>query len=656
MAHRPRTWWRAIVGAVVVSALVGPLGLATLDGASAAGATAPALIHQQAITTVGPGGSATLTLDLAAPTGAVLRVALYPALITRGALEQVVAGQGPGVAPIASTAPIPLDCLHHGVASITLTVTTSRRAGVPTCAGARPRLALVCAPAGCDGVYPLRLTVTGGGGATVVWSLVTIHTRSTVTPLSFALVETLTHRDLGHPARTAGALRAIARLSATPVTISADYGALGPMVVGKAAKASGPTEVATALSAALASGVHRAVDAAPAQTDFAGLADHHLDTQVVQQLDLSSNLLGTLTGRTVDAPVLVTGAITPTGLRAIARAGGAHVVLGEADLASAPSSTLAWGAPFRVAGAPGALALASDGPLSALFVDAALPPGQRTALVMGTLSFLHFEEPNAPFPRSVVLDAPLSATSPVLLSDLAAGLANDPYVRASTLAPLFDPRLVGTDGAPSTRSLGRGPSSYWSTRNVSTLLSVIGEVNSFAGAVRSGPEATALRVAVAGAEDVGGPAARQAAIARAQGALDEQLGLFSIDTSTITLAGTGSSLPVTVHSHADYTIAAVAHVSAEGLSFPRGSAVVVDLDAPTVSVTVPTAHPRASSVTLQVVLTSPNGQLVLARSAVQVHLAGTSLVGYLLIAVALAMLAWWWWRTSRKRPAGRHAR
>lgn len=656
MAHRPRTWWRAIVGAVAVSALVGPLGLVTLDGASGAGSTAPALVHQQAVTTVGSGGSATLTLDLSAPAGARLRVALYPALITRGALEQVVAGQGPGVAPMASTAPIPLDCLHHGVASIELTLSTSRRAGVPTCAGARPRLRLRCAPAGCDGVYPLRLAVTSGDVTTAVWSLVTVRTRSSVTPLSVALVETLTRRDLAHPLLTAGALRAIARMSDTPVTISADYGALGPLVVGKAANATGPTDVAAALSLSLASGEHRAVDAPPSETDFAGLAEHHLDTQVVQQLDLSSNLLRTLTGRYVDGPVLVTGRIAPAGLRAIERGGDSHVVLSEPDLATAPSSTLNWGAPFRVAGAPGALALTDDGPLSTLLSDTALPPGQRAALVLGTLSFLHFEEPNAPSPRSVVVEAPLDRTSPVLLADLAAGLADDPYVRASTLAPLFDQRLVGTDGAPSTRSLARGPSSSWSARNVSSLLTVIGEVNSFAGAVRSGPEATALRVAVAGAESVGGSSPRQAAVARAQTALDEQLGLFSIDTSTITLAGTGASLPVTVHSRASYTIAAVAHVSAEGLSFPRGSAVAVDLDSPTVSVNVPTAHPRASSVTLEVVLTSPNGQLVLARSAVQVHLAGTSLVGYLLIAISLLTLAWWWWRTSRKRPAGRHAR
>ncbi|MHB1969155.1 MAG: hypothetical protein ACYCPK_02825, partial [Acidimicrobiales bacterium] len=301
-------------------------------------------------------------------------------------------------------------------------------------------------------------------------------------------------------------------------------------------------------------------------------------------------------------------------------------------------------------------ALATDAPLSALLDGGAPSAGLRTALVLGTLDFLHYEAPNAPAPRAVVLVASLARTSPTLIDDLAAGLAHDPFVRTTTLTPLFDARLVGADGAPATRALAPVGPSTWTGRNVTSLLSVIGEVNSFAQAVRSGPVATALRVAVASAEQVGSPALRQAAIARAQAALDAQLGLVTIDASTITLAGPGNALPVTIHSSAGYDLAAVVHVSAEGLTFPKGSAVAVNLNAPTVSVDVPTARATASSVTLEVTLTTPNGQLELARSAVQVRIAGTSVVGYLLTALSLLVLAWWWWRTTRRRSVGRHAR
>ncbi len=653
MAHRPRTWWRAIAGAVVV-ALGTPLGHGAIAGA--APSPTPVLVHQQEVVTLGASGAATLGLTVAAARSATLRATLFPLLITRGALEGVVAGHSPGVTAIASTPAIPLRCARHGAATLAITVTTTRRAAVPTCDGARPRLRLACAPGHCDGVYPLRLLLDQGGTRTVWWSLVTVRGRGALTPLSVALIETLTRADLVHPLRTADALRAIARAATTPLTLGADYGALGPVILGKDRSAPGPTDVAAALTRALASGEHRAIDAPPAETDFAGLATHRLDTQVLQQVNLSSGLLRTLTGRYVDGPVLLSGPVAPTGLAALVRAGETRVVLAEGSLAAAPSSTLTWGTPFRATGVPGVLALATDGPLSALLEGDARSAGLRTAQVLGTLDFLHYEAPNAPAPRAVVLAAPLSTTSPTLINDLTAGLGHDPFVRTTTLTPLFDARLVGTDGAPATRALKPVPASTWSSRNVASLLTVIGEVNSFAQAVRNGPVATALRVAVASAEQVGPPGGRQAAIARAQAALDAQLGLVTIDASTITLAGPGTALPVTIHSSAGYDLAAVVHVSAEGLAFPKGTAVAVNLNAPTVSVDVPTARATASSVTLEVTLTTPNGQLELARSAVQVRIAGTSIVGYLLTALSLLVLAWWWRRTTRRRTAGRHAR
>jgi hypothetical protein len=46
----------------------------------------------------------------------------------------------------------------------------------------------------------------------------------------------------------------------------------------------------------------------------------------------------------------------------------------------------------------------------------------------------------------------------------------------------------------------------------------------------------------------------------------------------------------------------------------------------------------------------------LARAAIQVRIAGTSIVGYFLTIASLLVLAYWWMRTYRKRPKGRHAR
>jgi hypothetical protein len=71
---------------------------------------------------------------------------------------------------------------------------------------------------------------------------------------------------------------------------------------------------------------------------------------------------------------------------------------------------------------------------------------------------------------------------------------------------------------------------------------------------------------------------------------------------------------------------------------------------------VPTSNHRGSSLTLQVVVTTPNDQVVLARSAIQVRIAGNSVVGYLLTIASLLVLAYWWFRTNRRRPKARHAK
>ncbi|HEY5105102.1 MAG TPA: hypothetical protein VII65_08680 [Acidimicrobiales bacterium] len=191
---------------------------------------------------------------------------------------------------------------------------------------------------------------------------------------------------------------------------------------------------------------------------------------------------------------------------------------------------------------------------------------------------------------------------------------------------------------------------------MSTLLTLIGNVTSYTQGIRSGDIAAQLHVAVARSEISGGPNQRQNAINAAQHFLDTQLAQFSINESAVTLAGSGTSFPVTVISHAHYTVVAEVHLVTDRLSFPKGNAVLVTMNSPTQSIRVPTANARGSSLTLQVVLTTPNGQVVLARGAIQVRVAGTSVIGYLLTFASLFVLALWWWRTNKRRSKGRHAR
>jgi hypothetical protein len=651
MSHRFTSWWRAL--SVVL------LSLATLTWPSASWAESTPrfdVVHQNALTSLSSLGTSTFTTIVSvtpADATASASVAIFPAILTRGQIEPIVDGAGVTARPLSATGNFALKCVLHGDASFGVTLFTNR--GAPrarSCDGIDPRLHLDCTGAACGGVYPLRYTLTIAGTKITKWSLLAVQSGSVVRPLKVNFIATLTQRSIQHSQRARASLDAMSHYPKLPLSLSANYVALADIDL----SANGATW-SSALKRLLASGQHQALAAPPNNIDFAGLEANRLATQVSQQFTLASGLLTTLTGHFTDTPVVVNGTQSPAALLALDRAGFNEIVLPEDDLSVAPSSTLTWGAPFHVAGAASLTALSTDAPLSSLVTDSSIEPGRRAALALATLAFLHYEAPYAPATRTVVIEAPLSQLSKTFVDDLFGGLSHDAFSQLAPLTPSFNPTLVGTNAAPTTRVLAASTShSAWTSHNVTSLLSLIGSVNSYAQGVRSGNIATALRVAVAKSEIQGSPTNRQVAIDRATVMLNDQLTQFSIDQSSITLAGPGNALPVTVTSHLHYTVDAVLHLVTNQITFPKGNAVAITMNSPTESIRVPATNPKGSSLTLQVLLTTPNSQVVLARTAIQVRIAGTSVVGYLITFASLAVLGLWWWRTSRRRPKARHAR
>jgi hypothetical protein len=652
MLHRTSTWWRAL--SVVL------LGLATLpwpSAASASPASSFTVIHQSAVAQLSSRGTSRFDLTLrlsAARAGAVAQVTLYPRILTRSEIAPIVRGTGVAGPPSSTTGNFTLDCNAKRPMTLTISLYTGRpgrRAG--RCSSRPARLRLACSAQACDGVYPLSYSVTSAGVTTTKWSMVAVQATHVYKPLRLVWITTLDPSARRHATRSAAVLSWLAHQSTTPFTLTADYRTLAQAL-------NDPSTMAASwrdeLSKALDSPLHRVVAAPPANIDFAGLVAANLSTQVALQLSLAGQLLESMTGRFADAPVVLSGAPSLSSLDALAGSGASDIVLPESDLAVAPSSTLTWGAPFHVEGAGSLSALATDGPLGALAVDPFIEPGRRAALTLATLAFLHFEEPNAPAVRSVVVEAPAAFTSVPFLNDLFAGLAHDPFVRASSLLPSFDSSLLATNGAPATRTLAPSTSSSWNQRNVATLQTLIGAVTSFAGAAQSPTLIDNLRVAMARAEITGNANTRQNALDNANAVLSAQLNQFSIDPSAITLAGPGTAVPITILSRAHYPVNAVVHLITNGLSLPRGTSYHVTLKSSTTPLRVPAVSGRGSSVTMQVLLTTPNGQVVLAEAAIQVHIAGASLAGYLLTLASLLVLGFWWWRTLRRRSKGRHAR
>lgn len=581
-----------------------------------------------------------------------LTVALYPHAVTRSALDPVISGTGLTGAPLSSSGAVHLDCAPARTQTFTVGLATRRAEPTSEPCGARPlTLHLSCRASACDGVYPLLFTVRNGTLLRQEWSLVALQASRVVRPLSLEWISTVGPSAWAHAKRATRAFDAIASQD-LPLSLGLDYRSLNNALQGTSTRAAAWR---TALAHALTNPLHRAVASPPSTIDFGGLAANGLSTQVALQLTLTSNLLTALNGRFIDSPLVLSGTPSLASIVALSHIGVADVVVPEGALTVAPSATLNWGAPFHLGGAS-LTALATDDPLARLAVDTAIEPGRRAAMVLAMLAFLHYEAPNAPAVRSVVISAPLAYTSPAFLDQFLTGLRHSPFVHAASLTPSFNSSLVATNGAPATRALTRGSEPSWSSHNVDSLRTLIGAVTSYADAVASKSVSQGLRVSVASAEIIGSASARQTLITRASDALGAQLSQFSIDPSTITLAGTGSALPVTLFSHAPYPVTVAVHFEAGGITFPSGSTMAVTLSSPATSLRVPIGDAHANSATLQISLTTPNGQVQLARAAIQLRIAGASLVGYLLTLASLAVLAAWWWRTLHRRRKGRHAR
>ncbi|MHB1087672.1 MAG: hypothetical protein ACYC19_02775 [Acidimicrobiales bacterium] len=652
MFHRFTTWWRAL--SVVL------LSLATVTWPSAAHAETTVsfnLAHQSAVAQLSSKGSARfgVTLDVGRrPGDAVVQVSLYPRIIERSQLANIYDGAGVAGASLATTGNFTLKCVTHGTSQFTITVfTTTARVESSPCLSRAPRLHLVCASGQCDGVYPLSYSVTKAGLTTTEWSLLTIAASTPLQPLQLDVIEGLDPSSLKASAATLRVLDAIAHLSSLPLTLTADYRTLAA-----AEQLTTPAGVAWrgALNKALAGPLHRAAAAPPSNIDYAGLVRHGFPSQVSQQISLCTQLLQKVTGHYADGAVVLSGNPTLHDIRALAAAHVSEIVVNDSALNPSPTTTLTWGAPFKISGTPSITALATDTPLGQLATNTSIGPGRRAVLTLGTLAFLHFEAPNAPATRTVVMQVPVAKTSVGYLNALADGLSHDPFVVASNLSPSFNSSLIATNGAPATRTPAATATWNWSSHNVNTLTTLINQINSFAQAVKTAPVIDTLDVDVASAQITGNTAQRQNLLNNADSALLAQLDNFSIDASPITLTGPGTALPVTVLSHAKYPVTAVVHLITDRLSFPKGSNVTVTLASATTSIRVATSNHLGSDLTLQVVVTSPNGQLVLARSAIQVRIAGNSLVGYLLTLASLLVLAYWWIRTYRRKTKGRHAK
>jgi hypothetical protein len=157
------------------------------------------------------------------------------------------------------------------------------------------------------------------------------------------------------------------------------------------------------------------------------------------------------------------------------------------------------------------------------------------------------------------------------------------------------------------------------------------------------------------------PARRAAAFAVFIQRFGVEVNLVSLAAqNTITFTSRTASIPVSVLSSAPFPVKVVLSLSSDKFAFPDGNARTLTLDHPTTPVRIEArAVTSGDRLPVEVTLTTPDGQLVIARAALTVHSTSISIVGIALTVVAALVLLVWWartWRKGRNRRPRAHMR
>jgi hypothetical protein len=343
-----------------------------------------------------------------------------------------------------------------------------------------------------------------------------------------------------------------------------------------------------------------------------------------------------------------------------------RMILDDADLAPLPTgptvpkslANLTFAQPFTLAvgGGRHTTAAGADSEVDALFTADPNDPILAANQIIARLEFIHFENASELDARGVVVEPPESwQPSDPLLTTLLAEMAGNPVLSPVTLDQFFTQVPQGGNQEPTSRRLQTGSppkSGVFAAGTVRHLATARANLSSFTRAVVGHPavlvELSDLLLATENRSF--DPAQRAEALAIFIQRFGVEVNLVSLAAqNTITFTSRTAPIPVSVLSSATFHINVVLSLSSDKFAFPDGSSRALVLDHPTTPVRI-----QARSVTsgdrlpVEVTLTTPDGQLVIARAALTVHSTSISIVGIALTVLAALVLLVWWARTWRK--------
>jgi hypothetical protein len=648
---RTATWVTAVL--IGLLSLVGWVGTPL---ASAAANDSVALVAQSVNSVMNSSGTASFTIDLAGPSIATVSFSLYPAVTTRSGL--LAAQQGEGLGPALGTSQsVALACggQNKGVSSFSLSLHASGRSSSLGCAPLIGSMALNCSYAAqtCGGVYPLAVTSKTSRFITFV----TVIGGHVAQPLRIASLLTL------NPGRgELGAASTIAGVLGQSHDIATDLLASPSALTNLAGSPSGTSDLQSLVQWANASPTHEVLDSPLVPIDPAVLSVSGLGTTATQALVRGQTISHTagFTSLSRSAGWVAWGSPTPATLTRVQSLGYAHVILSDNQLAQPTTSSVYWGQPFEVYGAPPSVTAMAVDPIISNEMNAGSDPVLRAYQLLADLAFHHFERPSLSIPQGIIVMPSLNwVPSSLFLATYVQGLKGNAVLMPTTLSKLFGTVPLGGNGAATIRQLKNLSVPHWPATQVATYRTQQGLQTSFASATPQAPGTTAaLSDSLLDATNATlGVASRSVVLAHASAALTAQLNQLSISSASITTTALKESIPITITSSAHYPISALLTISSDQLRFPAGQHIHIVIARSTTVIRIPTRAPTTGSFSASLSLTTPTGRLTMARAKLVVVASRTSIVAIILTIGALAVLIVWWvrtWLAGRKTKRRRH--
>ena len=648
----------ASVPAPAAQAAVHPLATSPAVAAPTAPVGPPTITLIRAPTWVAPGADFNLRVRFTGATAnLILRVSLHPAITSRTAFSDTLAGNGNREV---------LD--DTSIAVGFLPRRPSRQNDVPI--GLQDpnaprdfnRLAVEH-----SGVYPMTISLSAPNADPVarVDTWLVVAEQPLETPLSFAWVwqlvaPPLTSRnaaqvqariDPGGP--LARAAQALAAAGSVPLNL-----VLGPETFETWARiAQHDTRAAAGLSAvraAVADASHRQVLATPyVPLDLPSLAAAGLADNVLPDLRLGADTVQSVLGVLPDPRTVLLDPMNPAAINLAREAFARRFVVRESAVRPV-AHTLTPARPFGIDSGGRVDPAGASSDFVGHLLEGPGSPAERSQRFLAGLSLIALEAPSTE--RGIVLTTPSNWNpDPALVGRVLAGLRDHPFVHATTLDRYFavppDTNADGTLIVTTLQPIRPKPPTVTraqldaADQSLSSFRSLVGTRDK-----RVAQGAHAILIAPSSALD-------SAAATRELATIDNAAASFlrSISTTgrTITLTSRTAQVPLSFRNLTGQTVRVKVHLASTKLTFPKGAESILELPPRNVTKRFEVQARTSGTFTLRVTLTTADDQFTINTTDVKVRSTVFSSIGVLLTVGALLFLAVWWgnhiWRSRRKR-------